>query len=53
MMGARQVAQEALFYEFSHVPAGQVLRAIDGFSRRRASPEPRHWIYRARTNGTP
>jgi transposase len=34
MMGARQVAQEALFYEFSlegHVPAGHVLRAIDGF----------------------
>ena len=56
MMGARQVAQEALFYEFSlegHVPAGHVLRAIDGFSRRRASPEPRHLVYRARTNGTP
>ena len=35
MMGARQVAQEALFYEFSlegHVPAGHVLRAIDGFT---------------------
>jgi transposase len=34
MMGARQVAQEPLFYEFSlegHVPAGHVLRAIDGF----------------------
>ena len=34
MMGAWQVAQEALFYEFSlegHVPAGHVLRAIDGF----------------------
>jgi transposase len=34
MMGARQVPQEALFYEFSlegHVPAGHVLRAIDGF----------------------
>ena len=33
MMGARQVAREA-FYEFSlegHVPAGHVLRAIDGF----------------------
>ena len=34
MMGARQVAQEALFYEFSlerHVPADHLLRAIDRF----------------------
>ncbi len=34
MMGERQVAQEALFYEFSierHVPTGHLLRAIDRF----------------------
>lgn len=34
MMGERQVAQEALFYEFSlerHVPAGHWVRAIDSF----------------------
>ncbi|TCR68183.1 IS1182 family transposase [Bosea sp. BK604] len=34
MMGERQVAQEALFYEFSlerHVPAGHWVRAIDRF----------------------
>ncbi len=34
MMGERQVAQEALFYEFSierHVPAEHLLRAIDRF----------------------
>src|SRR5688500_1217454 len=34
MMGDRQVMQGALFYEFSlerHVPAGQLLRAIDRF----------------------
>ncbi len=34
MMGERQVAQEALFYEFSlerHVPADHLLRAIDRF----------------------
>src|SRR4030095_7015411 len=34
MMGERQVAQGALFYEFSlesHVPAGHMLRSIDRF----------------------
>lgn len=34
MMGGRQVAQEALFYEFSlerHVPADHWVRAIDRF----------------------
>ena len=34
MMGARQVDQAALFYEFSldrHVPAGHLLRSIDRF----------------------
>ena len=34
MMGERQVAQEALFYEFSlerHVPPGHWVRAIDRF----------------------
>jgi hypothetical protein len=34
MMGERQVAQEALFYEFSlerHVPVGHWVRAIDRF----------------------
>src|SRR4029453_15747521 len=34
MMGERQVAQGALFYEFSlesHVPVGHVLRSIDRF----------------------
>ncbi len=34
MMGERQVAQEALFYEFSierHVPGEHLLRAIDRF----------------------
>ncbi len=34
MMGPRQVAQGALFYEFSiedHVPRGHILRAIDRF----------------------
>src|SRR5512144_2765954 len=34
MMGERQVAQSALFYEFSlesHVPAGHMLRSIDRF----------------------
>ena len=34
MMGERQVAQEALFYEFSldrHVPADHWVRAIDRF----------------------
>jgi hypothetical protein len=34
MMGPRQVAQEALFYEFSlenHVPADHLLCAIDRF----------------------
>ena len=34
MMGERQVAQGALFYEFSierHVPADHMLRAIDRF----------------------
>lgn len=34
MMGERQVAQEALFYEFSlerHIPADQWVRAIDRF----------------------
>ena len=34
MMGPRQVAQAALFYEFSledHVPQDHLLRSIDGF----------------------
>ena len=34
MMGVRRVNQEALFYAFSlerHVPAGHLVRAIDGF----------------------
>ena len=34
MMGPRQEAQGALFYEFSleeHVPAGHLLRSIDRF----------------------
>jgi hypothetical protein len=34
MMGERQVAQEALFYEFSlerHVPADHWVRSIDRF----------------------
>lgn len=34
MMGSRQQAQSALFYEFSietHVPAGHMLRAVDRF----------------------
>ena len=34
MMGERRVNQEALFYAFSlerHVPAGHLVRAIDGF----------------------
>ena len=34
MMGARTVAQEALFYSFSlenHVPADHMLRSIDRF----------------------
>ena len=34
MMGPRQVAQGALFYEFSledHVPADHLLRSIDRF----------------------
>lgn len=34
MMGERQVAQEALFYEFSlerHIPADHGIRSIDRF----------------------
>ena len=46
MMGPRQVAQGALFYEFSledHVPADHLLRSIDRFAdlgdvRRRLAP---------------
>jgi hypothetical protein len=36
MMGARQVDQAALFYEFSldrHVPGDHLLRSIDRFAR--------------------
>ena len=49
MMGPRQVAQGALFYEFSiedHVPSDHLLRSIDRFVdlgglRRHLQPRPR------------